>query len=63
MSALMLAVENLLAEFGATEPGAGAANHEAPAGHILDALYEAWNNEMRNAHGNPDAIFEPEGKL
>jgi hypothetical protein len=58
---LMTAVEHLLAEMGVTEPGAGAANHEAPAGELMDKLYDAWNGELRRRHGEPDAIFEPEG--
>jgi hypothetical protein len=55
------AAEHLLAEYGATEPGAGADNHEGPAGAALDALYGAWNQYMRAMHGTPDAVFEPEG--
>jgi hypothetical protein len=58
----MLAVEHLLAEMGVTEPGAGAANHEAPAGELLDAVYAAWNQAMRDEHNDQDAIFEPEGR-
>jgi hypothetical protein len=61
MNELMTAVEHLLAEMGVTEPGAGAANHEAPAGELMDKLYDAWNAELRRRHGQPDAIFEPEG--
>ena len=56
------AAEHLLAEYGVTEPGAGADNHEGPAGAALDALYAAWNEYMRAKHGTPDAVFEPEGK-
>jgi hypothetical protein len=56
------AAEHLLAEYGVTEPGAGADNHEGPAGVALDALYGAWNQYMRAKHGTPDAVFEPEGK-
>jgi hypothetical protein len=55
------AAELLLAEYGVTEPGAGADNHEGPAGAALDALYGAWNQYMRAKHGTPDAVFEPEG--
>lgn len=63
MNALMLAVEHYLAEMGATEPGAAIANHEGPAGELLDAVYMAWNQVLRDQHGEKDAIFEPEGKL
>jgi hypothetical protein len=56
------AAEQLLAEYGVTEPGAGVENHEGPAGVALDALYGAWNQYMRAKHGTPDAVFEPEGK-
>jgi hypothetical protein len=62
MNELMTAVEHLLAELGITEPGAGAANHEAPAGELMDALYTAWNDELRRQHSDPEAIFEPDGK-
>lgn len=62
MSPLMLAVEHLLAEMGVTEPGVGAANHEAPAGELLDAVYTAWNQAMRDHEGDQAAIFEPEGR-
>ena len=62
MNELMIAVEHLLAELGVTAPGAGTANHEAPAGELMDAVYEAWNAELRRQHDDPEAIFEPEGK-
>jgi len=58
---LASAAEHLLAELGVTEPGAGQDNHEIPVGGMMDALYTAWNNYMRAKHGQPDAIFEPEG--
>lgn len=63
MNPLMTAVEHLLAEMGVTEPGAGEANHEAPAGELLDNLYTAWNQAMRDQHNDQNAIFEPEGRL
>ena len=58
---LAMAAEQLLAEFGVTEPGAGLDNHEMPAAALLDSLYTAWNDYMRAKHGQPEAIFEPEG--
>ena len=60
--ALATAAEQLLAELGVTEPGAGRDNHELPAGALMDALYAAWNNYMRARYSKPDAIFEPEGR-
>lgn len=60
---LALSAERLLAELGVTEPGAGDANHEMPVATLMDKLYEAWNNYMRAKHGQPEAIFEPEGEL
>jgi len=57
------AAEQLLAEYGVTEPGAGSDNQNGPEGLALDALYGAWNQYMRAKHSQPDAVFEPEGKV
>jgi hypothetical protein len=62
MSDLMTAVEHVLAEMGVTQPEAGTENHEAPLGELLNALYDAWNAELRLQHNDREAIFEPEGK-
>ena len=57
------AAEGVLAELGVTEPGAGAENHEDPAGILLDHLYDTWNCWMRIWNNTPDAVMEPEGKV
>lgn len=58
---LMRMVEGVLAEFGATEPGAveKRGDVEAPASMLLDELYLAWNNCMRELHDEPDAACAP----
>lgn len=58
---LMRSVEGVLAEFGATEPGAveKRGDVEAPASMLLDQLYIAWNNCMRELHDEPDAACVP----
>lgn len=61
---LMAAVEGLLAELGATVPGAAMANgdFEEPAGILLDHLYDCWNACMVEIHcADPAAeLFEPD---
>lgn len=58
---LMRSVEGVLAEFGATEPGAveKRGDVEAPASMLLDQLYLAWNDCMREIHCEPDAACAP----
>ena len=62
---LMAAVEGVLAEFGASEPGAVVANGdgEEPAAILLDHLYSCWNDCMTELHcGDPAMeLFEPDG--
>lgn len=60
-SNLMGSVEGLLAELGATEPGAAVRNGdiEEPAAMLLDHVYDCWNQVMREISDVPDAILEP----
>lgn len=63
MDALLRAVEGVLAELGATEPGAAERNGdiEAPASILLDHLYDCWNQAMREIHGDSLVLMDPDG--